>query len=125
MTLSRLDLNFLKTMRTLAISQAHTYLVVLAGAIDDMAGNKVNAVPNGGGMLVNEFTADTTSPLLTGGSAGVRPIATGWFADFERGVLLLTFSEPVDPTTFHPNAITIASSPYNNATNYTLSNSFS
>jgi hypothetical protein len=118
--LSRRDLNALKTIKKLAIDQAHTYLLLYDPAIRDMAGNMVVAIPNGGAQLVATFTADTGAPRLTGGLAGVRPIATSFFADFERGVLILTFSEPVDVTTFDPTGVVLMNSTYGNASEYRL-----
>ena len=118
--LSRRDLNALKTIKKLAIDQAHTYLLLYDPAIRDMAGNMVVAIPNGGAQLVATFTADTGSPTLTGGIAGVRPVATSFFADFERGVLILTFSEPVDVTTFDPTGVVLMNSTYGNASEYRL-----
>ena len=125
--LSTRDLNTLKTIKKLAIDQAHTYLLMgdtepgHGPAVRDMAGNSAVAIPNGAAQLCAIFTPDTGNPKLTGGLAGIRPQATSFFADFERGVLIMTFSEPVDVTTFDPTGVILMNSTYGNASEYRLS----
>lgn len=94
--LSRFDLNSLKLNRNVATGISNTYLSVSSEFATDTNHNN-NTASNG--IRASSFTPDTTSPELQ-----------AFEFDLNSGVLLLTFSEPVNASSFNASALTLQSS---------------
>ena len=109
--LSADDLNSLKISRPLAVDRESTNLVILSGAVKDMANNSVVTISDMAAMEADEFYPDVTEPELVS-------------YDFNRtsGELLLTFTEVIDhESLFDYTTITIFNdSTMENNLNYTL-----
>ena len=89
------DLNQVKLIRPLATSENNTYLSLVLGAIEDMAGNPSDPTL----QQVVTFTDDTTRPNLT-----------NFVIDINASLLILNFDEPVDRSTLNIQRITLQSS---------------
>ena len=83
------DLNNLKLYPTFATSIPNTYISFTATTIRDMAGNMVTPVPANNAERAINFFEDTVSPVLT-----------SFDLDLEDHLLVLTFDETIDTSTF-------------------------
>ena len=86
--LAESDLNEIKRIRLLCIDQHSCYMTVTASIAQDTSGLLSNAIPNGRGLIVTNFTDDETPPELV-----------SWVLDMNRGQIIVTFSETMDITT--------------------------
>ena len=100
------DLNQIKLNAQLATNVNNTYLSLQMGAVVDMSLNENEAVFSQ--LKVSKFTADTTSPQL------IR-----FNLDLTAQTMLLSFSEPVNASSFNPAGITFIDAPGGNSS-YTL-----
>jgi len=67
------DLNAIKTKRGLARSSADTYLIMDEGAIKDLNGNAVAAIPDGSALKAKSFNNDQGAPTLQSWSMSMSP----------------------------------------------------
>ncbi|KAL5489584.1 hypothetical protein EMCRGX_G018694 [Ephydatia muelleri] len=82
--LSSVDLNALKSLRNIAISQNTTYFNIQIGLVSDYASNSFQSLTN---LTVNSFIPDTTGPTLIS------------FV-YDTTKIVLVFDEAVDLSTF-------------------------
>ena len=97
-TLATNDINVIKLDRRLATESSNTYLRFSPLFIQDTNANTISplATPDAG-LKVSDFTADLTSPMLT-----------GFTLDMDSPELLrLTFNEPIDASSFDVSSITM------------------
>ena len=90
------DLNCVKQIRSLATSEANTYLTVTAMVVDDPFGEDAVAITDGKAIQVSNFTNDETPPVLN-----------SWSFDVDSGQFILTFSKTVDILNFQASEVTI------------------
>lgn len=91
--LSFSDVVSLKVNRNVATGVQNTYLSVSTGLVTDTNQN-INTMSNG--LAVSRFTPDTTPPELV-----------AFDFDLNRGVLILTFSDPINASSLNAAAITL------------------
>ena len=96
-SLSVLDLQSLKHDRSLATGPFNTYLSASMGLVTDTNRNN-NSMSYG--LAVSRFTPDTTPPELL-----------FFTVDLNRGLLVLTFNDVINASSFNASAITLQSSP--------------
>jgi hypothetical protein len=89
------DINRIKALRTLAISQASSVMTVTTSLIVDYRNNVNSAVSD---LVASAFVADSTSPTLISFD----------MININAGTLQLSFSEPVDTDTISYTQITLA-----------------
>jgi len=94
-TLSTVDLNSIKSMTSLARTNANTYVSVASSLVTDIAGNAVNAVLSSS-ALQGTVVADNVKPSLT-----------SFVLDMSLGQLTLTFDEIVNVATFVSGQLTL------------------
>ena len=94
------DLNSIKAMTDLAISQGTTFLTFDVDTFADTAGQVGTAVGPNEAQQPTEFISDTNSPA----------ILTFDF-DLGMGLLTLVFNETVDPRTFDPTGLMLQNAP--------------
>ena len=99
-TLGTNDLNAIKSLIDLAVSNSSTYLAFSSEAIADMTGNSVVATNSDDPVPVEIFTEDAIQPTL------VR-----FDLNMNSGVLSLTFDETVNGSSFDPSGLTILATP--------------
>ena len=95
-TLSAAVLNEIKRQSALATSTNTTFLSMGSSAINDMAGVAVTAIGSGAAKPVNNFTADTVGPTVTGVELDMRLLE-----------LTLNFSETVNASSLDVTEIVI------------------
>ena len=88
------DLNYIKSIQTLATSAENTYLRLDSLAIDDMAGNNVTELINGRAIEAKLFRPDDKAPVLV-----------SFNIDVDMGTLELTFNETVSVASLSVNDI--------------------
>jgi hypothetical protein len=103
------DLNYLKYMRTLAVSGDSTYLTLDSGVVKDMSDLPNVPVVSSGAKKVAKYTKDQTEPELVSFSF-----------DITSNFIALTFSETVAAATAAPKDITILSTDGANASSFVL-----
>ena len=96
MSLNDLDLLAIKLDRNVATGLFNTYLFVSSGLVTDVNGNN-STMSNG--LAVNRFIPDTTPPELV-----------AFDFDLNRGVLVLSFNDLINVSSFNATAITLQSS---------------
>lgn len=90
------DLNQIKQITDLAVSNSTTYLALSSTAITDMSNNPLITITDTNPRVVSQFYNDMTRPnLLTFG------------LDVDSGVLSLTFDETVNASSIKPKEITL------------------
>ena len=115
-TLLQSDLNAIKLLEDLAVSNDTVYLRFINTTVFDINNNALSPLNNATqGLAIDVFTPDTTQPELTAFSL-----------DMNEGLLDLTFSEPVQSSSIDFTTITLQSSA-NSSTHdsllyYTLTN---
>ncbi len=82
------DLNYIKSVSSLATSESNTYLLIDNSTVTDMNSNLVVAIRNGRGMPVRNFTEDDMSPVLV-----------SFDLDLDTAMIYLTFNETVNVST--------------------------
>ena len=93
------DLDEIKRLTQLAVSNLTTYLTLTESAIQDMNGNEVVPVENGNATQVTVFIQDTTDPQLL-----------AFNVDMNLGLLQMTFDETVDFSTLNFTSLSLQSS---------------
>ena len=103
--LSRDDLNAIKLITELAVSENTTYLSIDSTLIVDMVGREVESIPMGGALPVGEdmYMEDTEGPVLF-----------NFTLNLTSEILSLTFDETVSATSVDPSLLFLL--PYENAT---------
>ena len=86
--LNKYDLDTIKSIRTLAMSQSSTFLSLTDMAVLDMNENALVEIGREAAQMASEFIPDTTNPVLQ-----------RFELDMNTGILTMTFSETVDTTT--------------------------
>ena len=94
-TIGTNDLNRIKQVTDLAVSNSTTYLALFSSAIVDMSGNLVVPIPDTNPRNVSEFYDDH-----------IRPNVLSFGFDLNSGVLSLTFDETVNASSINPDQIT-------------------
>ena len=84
--LTRSDLNLIKFLRDLAVSEPTTYLSITSGLIADSNNNPVVEISSDSAQRVSNFTADRTPPVLL-----------SFNLDVNTGQIYITFDETVLP----------------------------
>ena len=120
-TLTLADTNTLKAALDLATTATTTFLslvehrnpltgnIVDSEALNDMAGNPVQNIVSSNALAVSNFTADAQPAVLTAFSLNMN-----------TGVLLLTFVEPVNVSSFVATDLSLAYAPNASASAHTL-----
>ena len=111
--LTQTDSNVIKTMRDLATGASNTYITMTSEALSDQFDNPVIAVVSRSGRMVQNYTADKTSPVLT-----------SFTLDLNSGSLMVVFSETVDIRTLDVTEFTLhdqSNGTLDNTTSLTLS----
>ena len=88
------DLNTIKRLRLLAISNETTYISITDMFAEDAFGNEIDPIFANMSLLVTEFTPDTTKPTL---------VSVTFSAD--TGLLSLTFDETVQSSSFNVTTV--------------------
>ena len=107
------DLNAIKIIRNLATSEKNTYICITQDVAVDIVGQRINELPHDKAFVVQNFTADTTRPRLL-----------NFTLNIEDGILVLTFSEAIDPTTITFSSITIQNARTNSSASHSLTGGF-
>lgn len=92
------DLNNLKRLTRVAVSNSTSYLSLNYTAIRDMNENAILQISGSNGLRVTNFVQDD-----------IRPTLDGFSLDVNTGVLILTFSETVDAESLDVSSITLQS----------------
>jgi hypothetical protein len=92
------DLDSIKALPALAGSNGTTFLTMTKNGVEDVSGNKVIAVTADAATPVVEYVADVTSPELV-----------SFTLNLDSGVVLASFSETVNGSSFDPSEITVQS----------------
>ena len=110
------DLNYIKSVRGLAVAMDSTFLSLEDFTIDDMAGNDVIPILSTMAEGVSVFTPDTKSPILE-----------AFDLDLTNEILTLVFNETVDVGSLNVTYLELRSSLYisNDTTRYSLRSSMS
>jgi len=58
------DTNYIKTYTDLVTDRSNTFIAITELAIQDMNGNPITSIPTDAAFQVDNFTADTTPPIL-------------------------------------------------------------
>ena len=104
------DANTIKDHALLAKSRASSYLSFTLGSVQDMSGNGISAVPLSSGIEASIYTADATDPTLTSFTLSMNGSPS----------LSLTFSEPMNVSSFNPQSFTIQSTSSSSVVSVTL-----
>lgn len=107
--LTQADITSIKLETRLATSQATSYVSLQSGAVKDVAGNNVTAVPTGTARQTTNYQAD-----------GARPSLVTWGLDLDMEQLSLTFDDVMDRDSLRTEFITLQSSGSGAASSYTL-----
>ena len=97
--LGKNDLDFIKSLPTVATSREGTYLTLSASTIEDVFQNDILAITNGKAVQAMNYTDDVTPPTLL-----------NYTLDIETGEVILTFSEAVNVSTLIVSEIVIQDS---------------
>ena len=106
------DTNEIKRIRSLCNSSQNCYITVTQFLVLDSAGVRNIPINDGSAVAVQIFTPDTTRPELW-----------FWTLDMNTGIMVLHFSETVDPAMLRSSQFTIQD--FSQATTYSLTNSVS
>lgn len=109
--LSTNSINGLKQMRNLCTSRQNCYMIVSSIMIRDPYGRSNIPISGIDALSALSFTVDQIPPMLI-----------SWSLDMNEGVMILSFSETVDITTFQATELTLQSSANNPANLFTLTN---
>ena len=109
--LSATDLSTVQIDPELCTWRGNCYIALAQSAIEDPAGNGNAEAREEPSLLVREFIHDTEPPTVT-----------GFMLDLNDNVLVLSFSESVNPSTFDASGITFLNAP-NGSESYTLTDS--
>lgn len=92
--------NYLKLFDAMSRRMDSTYIGFLTEFIHDKtpARNRIFAQPSSDAFGLTDFVTDTTSPTLS-----------SWYADLDRGQIVLTFDEPLDLDSLDPTVLTLYS----------------
>ena len=96
MALIQPDIRYLKLSRNVATSTADTWLSVMSGTVEDMAGNPLVEISFTQALQATSFIGDIRKASLI-----------GFDFDVNYGLLHLTFDDIIDSTSFNPSALTI------------------
>eukprot|EP00117_Sycon_ciliatum_P036578 scpid69985/ scgid27513/ len=97
------ELNRLKLMRRVCSSIADCWITLSEFFVADMAGNRMSPLSNGVtslSRLLSSFIVDDSGPVLQTSSI-----------NFNNGMLVLSFNEPIDSASISPSAISVMSAP--------------
>ena len=109
--LSNFDLNMIKSMPDLAVSNETTFISFGSSALMDTSRNNATAISSANAMQVNEFIPDTTPPVLI----GFDLLTSG-----SSFLIRLRFSETVNGSTLDLSGISLISQPLLNVTAYVI-----
>lgn len=90
------DMNSIKYLTPLALEQNSTFIAMENYFLTDTFGNPAVPILQGNGLRVTEYRGDTIQPTLV-----------EYILDMNKGRLLLSFSETVNPSSFDDTQITI------------------
>lgn len=93
------DLNAIKGLRMLAVSQDSTFLSITSDLIRDMAAQRVEAITQEGALQVTNFTDDFTPPELV-----------SFDINLSEDTIYLTFSETIRPESLNFTLISLTDS---------------
>ena len=109
LNLTLAELNAIKRIPQLAVSQNTTFLSLVSGLVQDQADNPSQAIPSTNARLATRFIPDTTVPqLLT------------WNLTTDTNLLILSFSETVNTTSLRPQFITLRNAGNESTVSYRL-----
>ena len=97
--ISSVDLNAIKALRGLAISNETTYLSISSAFVSDTVGNAIISIPPTNALLVTTWSPDVTNPTLSQFSFSA-----------DSGILRLTFDETVAIETFNTTFVQFVNS---------------
>ena len=94
--LSEEDANTIKRLRDIATSRVDTFLSLTSNAVQDPVGNRVAAIGDNNARQVTTFMADNVHPQLE-----------RFGLNLDQRLLMLTFDETVDVSTFSITRVTL------------------
>ena len=92
------DLNNIKALAVLAVGTTTTFVSMNVGGAKDVSGNNVTAVGSESGLVSTSFIQDTTRPALLSFTLSI-----------DTGVMVLSFSETVNGSSFDPTELKLQS----------------
>eukprot|EP00117_Sycon_ciliatum_P023969 scpid66759/ scgid0246/ len=95
-TVTATDLAAIRRLNPLATTAALTHISFLAGAINDVSGNRILARNSTVGKAASNVTADL-----------VKPSILSFTLDLDAGTMSIVFTEAVDATQFNATLVTI------------------
>ena len=115
--LSQADLNSVKELGSVGLSESTSYLTLVAGAIADLRGNIISGIPDGEAVGVQTIIRDVVPPELNSfgfefTNNGSAPVA-----------LTLYFSEPVNASSIDLSGLVLMNSSDGSGSSYTLTTS--
>jgi len=93
------DIDAIKYGQKIGTSTSNTFASIASGLLQNQQGQSVTAIPVASAKQVAQFTADNISPFVLNFSLNMN-----------TAVVLITFSEPINITTFMPAAFSIQNS---------------
>ena len=100
--------NMIKADLNVCTSSSNCYIFVGQGSVRDISGNAIQASTTG--FQSGVFTPDSIGPSLF-----------SFELDLNQGILSLTYSEPLDTSSFNPNGILISGDTFDSGTAVPLS----
>ena len=91
--------NRLQSDANIATMQNNTYLSATQGFVSDIYSRPASGIPQNNALLGCRYIRDVTAPAIV-----------SFVLDLDEGYLLVTFSEPILPSSFQPSRINIQSS---------------
>ena len=109
LNISDADYNTLMARTVLGTSINTTFVSILEGTVVDALDRTLIAVPASSALQASEYTVDFVNPNLL-----------NFTFDLDRGDIVLTFSEAINPLSFIPELFTIQDASSDPTINYTL-----
>ena len=109
LNISDADYNTLLGRSVLGTSRDTTFISIPEGTVTDATGGTLIGVPPSSALQASEYTVDFVSPNLL-----------NFTFDFDRGDIVLTFLEAMNPFSFMPELFTIQDTVNGPSINYTL-----
>ena len=106
---STADLALIRAASPLATTLATTFMTITTALVQDMSNRPITARTN---FRVGVHTADL-----------IRPTLSDYSLDMDRGSLVLTYNEAIQPANFSVTSVTLRGSSATGATSYKLTNS--
>ena len=100
-TLATVDVNGIKALTSLAVTQNSTFISLTSSVISDTVNNPLSYIPETRAVRASEYTADSNRPALI-----------QFTFDLDEGRLILKFNETVDISTVQLSQLVLQSTPF-------------